>query len=345
MGLMTVNDLVNVIDFTRLMGICPRDADGVIDDRVYQICNRASYRMLNRGDFIGSMQLIRFCISSGCITLPRQVERIDEAMLNGVPLSIHNPWWQFVPPTSPRCGGGYWGGYGPFTWGGGHMEDRGYYATFRDINPGSKKIRIYPNSPNDVGEEVYVQGMDDNNQFLLEDPAYNGIKLTLAMPYVESSVYVSSILGVIKPVTEGNLDLYEVDTLDGNSRRLLATYEPSETTIQLRRYRVPGFSCCAESDDSTTTKTLLALVKIKHLPVSRPTDYLVIENPAAFEEMIRCLEKKDADQNQQATEAELNAVRELNLEKRNRSPKSQLTVAVRTQGSAQPYRKGIGQIW
>ena len=54
MPLLTVNDLVDVIDFSRLMGICPRDADGVIDERVYKTINRASYRMLSRGDWIGS---------------------------------------------------------------------------------------------------------------------------------------------------------------------------------------------------------------------------------------------------------------------------------------------------
>lgn len=342
------------MDWGRLVGICPEVTDSsgntVINSEVYKFLNRAQSRMLQRGDWVGSVQVIRMCINNGCVTLPRQVERVDEAMLNCVPLSIYNQWWQFVPPVAPYCGNGQWWGHGPFSWTWGHMEDRGYYATFRDINPGSKKIRIYPNSPNDVGEEVYVQGMDDNNQFLSEDPAYNGIKLTLAMPYVESSVFVSSILGVIKPATEGNLDLYEIDTANGNTRRLLATYEPAEKTVQLRRYRIPcsttgGCAVCADSESTSNPQTLLALVKIKHLPVSRPTDYLVIENAAAFEEMIRCLDKKDADQPQSAAIAEQDAVRELALEKRNRSPKTQIPVRLRTQGTAQPWKKGVGSMW
>lgn len=343
---MTVADIVDLIDWGRVANICPRDADDAIVPAVYSLLNRSQYRMLQRGDWMGSSQLVRFCISTGCITLPRQVERVDEAMLNGTPLTMRNPWYQFVPPVSARCGDGWWGGFGPFTLPGGSMEDRGLYATFKDINPGSKKIRIYPDSPNDAGEEVYIQANDDDNNPIIEDPEYNGFKLTLAMPYVESSYFVSTILGVIKPVTEKNLNLYEVDTTDNNSRRLIAIYEPSETTVELRRYKVPGFNCCSDAAaESTTTKTLLALVKIKHLPVSRPTDYLVIENPAAFEEMIRCLEKKDADQVDQAQRAELDAVRELNLEKRNRSPKQQITVALRTQGTAATFRKNIGGIW
>lgn len=343
---MVVSDLIDVIDWSRLCGICPRESDGVIKAEVYLKINRASYRMLNRGDFIGTMQLVRFCISSGCITLPRQVERVDQAMLCGVPLNVTNPWHQFIAPMASRYGGGYFGGFGPFTWTSGSFEDRGYYATFRDVIPGSKKLRIYPESPNDVGKEVYIQGLDDNGQYIIEDPDYNGFKLTLAMPYVESSYFVSSVMGVIKPVTDNLLNLYEVDTENSNSRRLIAQYDPAETTVELRRYRVPGFNCCTNTGEETdSTKTLLALVKIKHLPVSRETDYLVIENPAAFEEMIRSLEHKDANQPKEAAEAELNAVRELNLEKRNRSPGQQIAVRLRTQGTAQPWRKGVGAIW
>lgn len=339
----TVDDMIDLVDWGRILGICPRDSAGVIDPRVYLALNRTSYRLLNRGDWIGSTQLVRFCLTSGCITLPRQIERVDESMLDGSPLTMRNPWWQFVDNIGTRCGNGWWGGWGPFSsWVPGSFEDRGYYATFRDVNPGSKKIRIYPDSPNDVGEEVYIQANDDDNNPIIEDPDYNGFKLTLAMPYVESSYFVSTILGVIKPITEKRLSLYEVDT--ANTRRLLAVYDPDETTVELRRYRAPG--CCEHDEEETErTRTLLALVKIKHLPVRRPTDYLVIENPAAFEEMVRCLEKKDANDIQGAIVAEQDAVRELNLEKRNRSPKQQITVAVRTQGTAAPWKRGIGGIW
>src|SRR5688572_30001084 len=139
---MTVSDLVDTLDWGRLAGFCATDADGVIDDRVYKLVNRASYKMLQRGDWPGSVQLIRFCITNGCITLPRQVERVDVAMLDGAPITVRNQWYNFVEPIGPRCGNGWFSGYGPFNYSGGNFEDRGFYATFRDIIPGSKKIRL-----------------------------------------------------------------------------------------------------------------------------------------------------------------------------------------------------------
>ena len=336
---MTFGELVDQIDFGRIANLCPRKSDGTIDPRVTMLVNRAQSRMLARGDWIGSVQLIRLCITDGCITLPRQVERVDQAMMHGVALTVRNPWFQFVDPVGGHNhdGANYWGGWGPFTCQGANLLDKGYHATFRDVIPGQKKIRIYPDSPNDVGKEVLIQATDDNNQIIIESPAYNGFKMVLALPYVESNYFVSSIMAVIKQKTERNLNLYEVDTAHANSLRMLAIYEPGETTIELRRYQAPS-SC-----GSCANQTFLALVKLKHIPVSLESDLLVIENLGAFEEMIRSLESKDKNQPQEANEAEANAVRELNLEKRNRSPVDQIAIQVRTMGSALPSKHGVGR--
>lgn len=335
---MSVADAVDLIDFGRVAGICARKSDGSVDPRVYSLLNRSQFRLLQRGDFVGSIQLIRICIDSGCVSMPRQVERVDEAMLNGVPLSVRNPWYSFVDRAAATCGNGYWWGYGPFNWTGSSLLDAGYHSTFRDVVPGSKKLRIYPDSPNDVGKEVLIQAVDDNSQNIIESPLYNGFKMVVALPYVESAYYVSSVLGVIKPETQKNLNLYEADT-SGNLRAL-AIYEPTETTPEYHRYRVPGFStaagCCNQS--------FLALVKLKHVPVARETDYLIIENPAAFESMIRSLEKRDADKPGDALSAEVDAVRELNLQKRNASPSEQIPIVLRTQGSSPPWRHGVGRL-
>lgn len=347
---LTLGDLATSLDWGRLANLCPRLGDGSIDPRVTMLANRSEERMMARGDWIGTMQLVRFCIYESCITFPRQVERVEEAMLNGNPLEVKNQWASFVDPIGSRYGNGWFGGWGPFTFnyaGGGlggcsnngRLIDRGEHATFRDIIPGTKKIRIYPDSPNDVGKEVLIQGYDDSNQFIIESPDYNGFKLTLALPYVESSYFVSSIVGVTKPITDRNLNLYEVATSTANSLRLLAIYEPGETTVSLRRYQIPGFPCT-----STCAQNFLALVKLQHVPVLRETDYLVIQSPAAFEEMIRALEKKDAGQYDEAARSEADCVRELNLGKRNHSPSDQMPIVIRTQGNSQPRRYGVGYI-
>lgn len=337
---MTVADIISLIDWGRILAICPRLPDGSVDPRVYLALNRSQARMLSRGDWVGSTQIIKLCLDQGCITLPRQVERIDAASINGMNLDVRNPWYSFMPRINDYCSGGSYWGYGPFGITGGNLLDKGFHTTFRDLIPGSKKIRIYCDSPNDVGKEVLIQAIDPSNQQIIESPNYAGFKMVLALPYVESSYYLgASPLGIIKPVTERNINLYEVDTANSNSLRLLGIYEPSETTIELRRYQIPGY-CCT----TTCQQVFLALVKLKHISVSRESDYLVIENPSAFEEFIRMLEAKDAGNIEKAITAEADGVRELNLQKRNSSPGDQISISVRTQGKASPWKHGVGRM-
>jgi|SRR5688572_7809941 len=336
---MTVADIIEELDWGRIMNICPRLPDGTVDPRVYKILNRSESRALVRGDWIGSVQPVKFCITDGCITLPRQVERVDAAKLDGMILDVRNQWFSYLPRVTDSCGGGYWYGYGPFNYAGANLIDQGCYATFRDVIPGSKKLRIYADSPNDVGKEVLIQAVDGNNQVIIESDAYNGFKMTIALPYVESTYFVTNIMGVIKPKTERNLNLYEVATANNNSLRQLAIYEPGETTVELRRYKIPGMQCTSECPHS-----FMAIVKLRHVTLERETDYLVIENVGAFEEFIRMLEKKDSGNIEAAITAESDGVRELNLEKRNRSPGDQISIAVRSQGRAQPWRHGVGRM-
>lgn len=336
---MTVSDIVDLIDWGRILNVCPRKSDGSIDPRVYLALNRSQYRMMSRGDFMGSIQVMKLCITSGCITTPRQIERIDAAKLSGQVLSVRNPWYDYIPPISNTCGNGVWFGHSGFNWTGADLLDAGYHTTFRDVNPPGKKLRIYPDSPLDVGKEVYIQAFDDNSQAIIESAAYAGFKMTVALPFVESAYFVSSIISVIKPQTERNLNLYQADSTA--NLVLLAIYEPTETTIELRRYQVPG--CWTANTECP--QSFMAVVKLKHIPVARETDLLVIENPAAFEDMIKSLEYKDANQQDAAMKSELNAVRELSLEKRNRSPSDEIPIVIRTCGNASPWKHGVGQLW
>jgi hypothetical protein len=113
--------------------------------------------------------------------------------------------------------------------------ERGTVPTFRDLtstgNP--KLLRVYPSDTRDVGgTRILLQGLDQNGNVIRS--LDNGIDIEgeyviQLSPFADSLNYFSSITGVQKDITAGDVLLYEVDSVTG-TQVLLPDTKPRRTT-------------------------------------------------------------------------------------------------------------------
>jgi hypothetical protein len=221
------------------------------------------------------------------------------------PITIRNQWFeniQGVGLQTPRrnCAGGncneglfvndQWCNFG-------NGYDRGTGCTFNEIRGLNKKIRVY----NDIAEadDAYItlMGYDENSQWVLTEVDgvwIDGERVPFATPYATSTKFFSNLTAVIKPITNGNIRLYEYNT-DTTTQRALSVYEPSEENPAYRKMLVPGLenarccntSCSEDDDDSECRRVkITAIARLEYVPVSAPTDWVIPGNPDAVAEMM-----------------------------------------------------------
>lgn len=335
---------INSSRIPQVLGIC---ADS---DELYSIVNEGMQRLIERGNWKGSIQPVRLCLEEGCVTLPRQILSLKAISLCDAAIPIRNQWWEYLPNgdgilkpdgCSSACAA---------TCPGPQTLDRGFHPVFSELRGDEKKLRIYPTITGDVGKRILIQGYDSNGDYIrtLDNGIYiDGIWITLAEPFVDSPFEIQSITGVQKEETDGDVLLYELDVPSG-SERLIGRYEPSETVAEYHRYLIYGMdagagTCCP----SETTKTIMALAKLDFIPVSKPTDYLFIDNIPAIKEICQSIRYSEMDNpgaQAKAVVHERRAIRELNHQKQNLNGNDQTAVKIQTQGSAQFWKKSIGRM-
>lgn len=240
------------------------------------------------------------------ITTPRAVARLINADVNRCPVQIHNEFFEFLDFTTGlrdtsvvNC----------------NLEiyERGWVPTFADLVPGNKRLRVYATDARDYNLRVLVQGQDDNAETIRSTDRsvdLEGIYLTLASPFVDLPFNISSITGLQKDVTVGDVKIFELDTVTGN-QRLLVIMEPSEETAMYRRYYVAGLP------QTPPISQVVAMAKLDHLPVRVDTDYLLIGNLPALKEECLALRMREMDHPnaiQMANEHHINALRLLRHE-------------------------------
>lgn len=302
--------------------------------------NEAQERLITRGNWKGSYQKIRLCIDEGCITLPLGILGLHGVAMCNYPVTAKNQWWEFLSNEHGIVTGNSEVGC---AFPGNLFLDRGFHPTFRDIKPPNKQIRAYLTNTADVGKKIHIFGVDEYNNTIrstISGNTVDGFYLTLANPFVANNFDVKSITGVQKEVTKGQVLLYAVDTGTGVETQL-GIYEPEETVADYRRYFMTGI----DDSCSCTVKTIEAMAKLDFIPVKNDWDYLYIDNIPALKEMcqaIRYSEMDTGNSKQQALVHEARAIRELNHQKRNITPDSQIPISMRVYGSARLSNKRIG---
>jgi hypothetical protein len=230
------------------------------------------------------------------------------------------------------------------------VANEGTTPVFNNVPCGKNfYIRAYPSTRLDIGKKITIFGIDSNGQTIRtkrDGILLEGVDITMAVPFASTSILVREITRVIKQDTQGVVRLYQYDP-ENDVLHDCAVYDPYEETPDYRFTRItgsPAFArgCCG--CHNSENKTIKGLVKLQFVPVRHDTDLVQIENIDAVALMIQGIRAREGTKPQTADSMEAAAVRELNLELRNRFPVEQTPITINPFGTAIPARHAIGRI-
>lgn len=318
----------------RVAGLCVDSQDWL------DILNDATSELMTRGDFWATMKRVRGCIYNGCITWPRQVGTVKGFNRCGSS-PPKNHWFNFDPvlPSDFQ----HWSTTGGFLCARDiALVDQGTSPVFNQIPCNTNRyVRYYITDPADVGKTITVFGIDGNGLEVItqrsDGTIQPGVVLTLAIPFVQSTILFRRIDRVIKDPTVRPVYGYQ---FDGNLWPL-SIYQPSETLPDYRTDRLV-WSNCNSTNCQQWPSPISALVKLQFIPVELDDDKILIGNVNALFYAMQSVKLGDAYDVGGGGSLMARAVRELNNELREKLPDDQIPVRVRPYGNATLERQGIG---
>lgn len=326
------------------IGSCASD-----NSKLIEIVNEAQQRLVFAGGetgWWGSWARTVFNVAATTdpyITLPRNIARLINMDVCRTPVRIQNEFYEFLEAGVGLQPGCECNGLETF--------DRGMFPTFSDIVPPNKRLRFYITDAADVGRRALVQGTDQNGTTIYSLDGVDevtGIYVSFAQPFVDTPFDITTLTGLQKDFTVGQVRVFEVDTVTGVSR-LILTMEPSEEVAAYRRYFLNGAgrNCCGSTDPAAVTTQVTAMAKLALIPVSVDPDYLVIQNLAALKEECQAVRFGEMDDSTSAGQAALhhrNAIRLLNGELTHHLGKERPAISFAPFGTARLSHQRIGSL-
>lgn len=267
--------------------------------RVNELCER----FFVSGKWKGMMVEVDLDATKGYVTLPRRCESILGVTVQKVPRTPFGKWYSFLP-----------GGPGEVdlsTYSGPDIVvDKGDgYPTYADSPYASFRVRVkVPNaSDRNNGNYVLVKGTDSSGKVVYDSEGSEGIVLNLTSSENTTSQYFSTITSIVKPPTLGYLTLWAVDSTSAETQ--IGDYEPGETNVSYRRYRVTVA-------DTSETPTVRALCKRRYVPIVSESDEVIPGNMGALKLGLISLKYEDTNDLERASEYFTKALSLLNAELR-----------------------------
>lgn len=263
--------------------------------------NEACERFFVSGRWKGMLVEVDLDASQGYVTLPRRCEAILGITVDNAPRTPFSRWYSFVP-----------GGPGQVT-SSAHagpelvLDAGDKHPVFRDPPYESFRLRIKVpgTSDRDTGNYVVLKGPDADGNPIYSADGSEGLLLNLAAAENTTTQYFSSLTGVLKPLTNGYLTLWAVNAADEETQ--IGEYEPGETQIGYRRYRVIR-------PENAETPTVRALCKRRFVPVLSDNDDIIPDNMGALKLGLISLKYEDTNDLERATEYFQRALSLLNAE-------------------------------
>lgn len=328
----------------RIAGTC------VASDDFKDLTNETVEMLMTRGSWWGTVQRIESCIYNSCVVWPREVETVLALNTCGHYVPLSNKWFRFVPigPAGIQEYGFSW--LGLKCCGNLRGGDFGTSPVFNNVACGKANyIRAYTSKSADYGKTITIFGIDSNGQVITTKDANGiwreGIVLTLAAPFVSTSMQVREITRVVKDETQGVVRLYQYDATN-NVLLDCATYEPSEVTPEYRVTKIEGMGSnqnCSTSN-CNGARTIQALVKLKYIPIEVDTDLVLIDCPMAMKIGMQAIRQQDSYSAEEFMKQTTLAVRELNLQLRNKFPVEHTSISIDPGLSAGMCRARVGRI-
>jgi len=292
------------------IGCCASDTGKLIE-----IVNEAQQRLVFAGGetgWWGSWAKTVFTVTgttSPYITLPRSIARLINMDICRSPVRIQNEFYEFLEAgvgLQPGC-----------ECNGLETYDRGMFPTFSDLVPPNKRLRFYITDAADIGRRALVQGTDQNGTTIYSLDGVDevtGIYVSFTQPFVDTPFDITTLTGLQKDFTVGQVRVFEVDTVTGVSR-LILTMEPGEEVAGYRRYFLNGLpnNCCGSTAPAPPTTQVTAMAKLALIPVAVDSDYLLISNIAALKEGCQAVRFSEMDDSTSAGQAALHHRKAINL--------------------------------
>ena len=320
--MLTLNDVYNS-RIPAALGLCAPDA------RIAAYVNEAQQRAMMKGLWFGTVAKFRIAAYDGILTMPPVLDTIESVAINHVPVQYHDLLYEFLEygfgtrsrdQVGTNAGSSLAGTTG--VCGLPEANYRGSFPTFRDLtlNSNAKKVVAVCDLAADVTAAVKmtVLGYDANGNWIrtLQGAAYaDGEVIALAQSPGTTSVNTfSSITGIqFSSQRSGQCWLYELDTVT-NIQTLTGWYQWFETNPSYGRWLFPSIAADpatfstpngwqqkwtqaqipAPASGATFVPTLVEVIgKRAFIPVSLPSDYLLIQNIPALKLMCQSLKKQE----------------------------------------------------
>lgn len=305
--LFTLKDARNALGRFIESGTC---RTSVIDERI----NEALFRVMDMDDWDCLRKQVRVTVNDRCFCLPYCVEKILWADIDGTAVRVYAEPYQFLSS-----------GPGDLDTRTGILQDildKGDgWPTMYDIptkyelddveyTPSGMPLFARCVSRSDVGKVLKVWGTNTLGEEIYEEIALvqwaDGVEGNIVGKFDTISAGIGAlsfvdINRVIKPETSGYVSLYATD-LDTKFMSFLAKYSPRETVPSFRRYAITN-KCC--QNDSA----VLALVRMRYVPLADEDDIVPIDNLQALKMMIIAIREENAGNIQGAVQYEMQAKR------------------------------------
>jgi hypothetical protein len=333
--LITYADLKNDRGITTAAGVCPGT------DEFESYVNEGIEFLYMRGDWWTSVKKAQFCIHNGCIVWPRFVGRLRAMKWCRTPIPITSVWGEFLPFNPSMVDAGcLCSDFG--------VSNHGTSPVFRNVDCGRDniKIRAYTQCQADLGKTVTLFGLDSNGNELVtknteENTWSSGIVLTLAKPFVSTTMDIRTITRVIKDETECPIRLFQYDTVN-DVLIDMAVYQPSETNPQYIASKIGGMKCACPTSGCNGEQSIEVLFKLALLPLRDDTDISPIQNRKAIKLIIQSIKAEEGRHQEDAVINEARAIKEMNIQEKDFVPNDQLGVDLSPWGSAPLERQTIG---
>ena len=278
---------------------------------VVDAINEAVERLMIRGDWVGTVVRYRVCVNDAKLTWPRHIHTIKKCNICRSPVPIANGWYEFVEAGPGTLHDDDYPGL--------ILQDMGTACTFDDIIGYNKTLYVVSSETEDDDAEIIVQGYDDSNQWirtLVSGTYVDGEPISISSTGAQSVNTWTNITRIIKPVTNGRVQLFERDTVESVDKPM-GIYEPDETHPSYRRSRVPGMDAvgsCGDESCPTGYTAVNVKAKLRFIPVVNDNDWILIGNLPAIKEMVMSIQKAEKHLWDEAEVYEQRALRELGKE-------------------------------
>ncbi len=269
--------------------------------------NEALERLIDGHDWECMRKILKITTCKKCFSLPYNVEKIMWVDVNGTPGRVYGLPYQFLSS-------------GP-----GDLDARMYGSGLRDILdkgddwpvmfdipseievndvavPFSNGLQLlaFSTEASDVGKSFRVQGVDVNSREI-NPGTYPGVEVaihrwkggtmgrtsgTWDAGLVPTTQFFGEVTRIVKDITAGPITLYAVDTAT-NYFFFLGEYHPLVKIPQFRRYSITNTSCGCNT-------TVLALVKLRHVYLTQPTDIVPVDSLQAVKLMCLAIRQENA---------------------------------------------------